>query len=367
MSVRMDWASSASSVFIVVYPLRYGAPSGARVRADHTRPRASRTRRTWSGVLGAATRRHAGRRAPSDGRAAGRYNPTTVPHRAAGPEIRPRPIDAYRPMIDAVRQHARLAVERRPAAPSRSGRRSAVRTQRLVATPARDPAVIAGAQHLGHRRGRATRAASCRPASPAGRRRATRRPATRRCRARRASAGSPPRASRVRRPRRRTARSRRARPRSPRSRVAASSSTRWSMPSYRPQAKIRWLSAARSAASAWVNGTPAGLGTISAVRVGRRRRAPAGRRAPRPTARAASPCRGRRRTAVSSTVRCTSCVHRRRSCTASSSQPGRARLAEQRQVERREVLRKDRDDVDLHAGAPHRGSTYRGRAGRRAA
>src|SRR5258705_315370 len=39
---------------------------------------------------------------------------------------------------------------------------------------------------------------------------------------------------------------------------AASSSTRWSIPSYRPQAKISRDWPASSWASAWVNGTPAG-------------------------------------------------------------------------------------------------------------
>jgi hypothetical protein len=44
-------------------------------------------------------------------------------------------------------------------------------------------------------------------------------------------------------------------------RRAASSITRWSMPSYRPQAKTSHGSAAYSTATAWVNGRPAGVGT----------------------------------------------------------------------------------------------------------
>ena len=71
--------------------------------------------------------------------------------------------------------------------------------------------------------------------------------------------------------------------------------------------------AASSAASAWVNGSPLGVGTTSTVR--RRLGRPA-RRAPRPTARASSPCRRRRRTAC------------RRRCGAGrgSSPAGRARV-----------------------------------------
>ncbi len=47
--------------------------------------------------------------------------------------------------------------------------------------------------------------------------------------------------------------------------AAASSATRWSMPSYRPQAKTRPGSVAHCAARAWVNGRPAGVGTTSRV------------------------------------------------------------------------------------------------------
>src|SRR5579872_5812474 len=45
-------------------------------------------------------------------------------------------------------------------------------------------------------------------------------------------------------------------------RVLASATTRESMPSYRPQAKIRCRSPAYWAAISWVNGVPDGVGTI---------------------------------------------------------------------------------------------------------
>src|SRR5919112_6147824 len=96
-------------------------------------------------------------------------------------------------------------------------------------------------------------------------------------------------------------------------RSAASSTTRWSMPSYRPQAKIRWSSAASSCASAWVNGVPAGEGTTSV---------------PGPTDCSAANHGSGRITmpgpppyGVSSTVRCTSDVQARRSYTEISSSP----------------------------------------------
>ena len=58
---------------------------------------------------------------------------------------------------------------------------------------------------------------------------------------------------------------------------------------------------------------------------------------------------------VSSTVRCRSVVQSRRSCTRRSSRPARARLADERQVERGQVLGEDRDDVDAHVSRrrPH--------------
>ena len=101
-------------------------------------------------------------------------------------------------------------------------------------------------------------------------------------------------------------------------------------------------SAASSCASAWVNGLP-----------GRRRHDQGARGADRvqrlrPTARAASPCRGRRRTGCRRR-----CGARRGSRSAGRARPARAaplaaRLADQRQVQRGEVLREDRDDVDAH-------------------
>src|SRR5436305_76355 len=85
------------------------------------------------------------------------------------------------------------------------------------------------------------------------------------------------------------------------------------MPSYRPQAKIRCGSPASSWASAWVNGTPAGDGTTSR---------------PGPISSSAPPQGSGRMTipgpppyGLSSTVRCTSLVHRRRSCTATWTTP----------------------------------------------
>ena len=51
---------------------------------------------------------------------------------------------------------------------------------------------------------------------------------------------------------------------------------------------------------------------------------------------------------VSSTVRCRSVVQSRRSCTRRSSSPLVAGLADEREVERRQVLGEDRDDVDAH-------------------
>ena len=46
-------------------------------------------------------------------------------------------------------------------------------------------------------------------------------------------------------------------------RAAASSTTRWSMPSYRPHANTSRCSAAHVRAVACVNGLPAGVGTTS--------------------------------------------------------------------------------------------------------
>ena len=66
-------------------------------------------------------------------------------------------------------------------------------------------------------------------------------------------------------------------------------------------------------------------------------------------------------------MRCTSSVYARRSWTRTSSRPRLAGLAEQRDVERREVVGEDRDDVDLHRSARRGGSAAcvgrRGRAG----
>jgi hypothetical protein len=53
-------------------------------------------------------------------------------------------------------------------------------------------------------------------------------------------------------------------------RLAASSATRWSMPSYRPQANTRCRSAVHRCAVAWSNSRPAGVGTtnrVSAVQI----------------------------------------------------------------------------------------------------
>src|SRR5690242_14108780 len=99
------------------------------------------------------------------------------------------------------------------------------------------------------------------------------------------------------------------------------------MPSYRPHAKISRGSAASSWASAWVNGTPAGVGTTSRPGGSRPGSTPAGpsggtrssRASPQGSGRITMP--GPPPYGVSSTVRCTSCVHRRRSWTATSSTP----------------------------------------------
>ena len=85
------------------------------------------------------------------------------------------------------------------------------------------------------------------------------------------------------------------------------------------------------AAIAWVNGAPAGVGTISRGCAGAGAGGDLVQRL-RPTARAASPCPARRRTGVSSTVRCTSSVQSRRSWTRDVEQAALERLAEQRQV-----------------------------------
>src|SRR5258705_4811531 len=87
------------------------------------------------------------------------------------------------------------------------------------------------------------------------------------------------------------------------------------MPSYRPQAKTRCCSVASSEAIAWLNGTPACLGTTSREPVVR-------------TASSASPHGSGRITmpgpppyGLSSTVRCTSWVQSRRSCTSTRRWP----------------------------------------------
>ena len=99
------------------------------------------------------------------------------------------------------------------------------------------------------------------------------------------------------------------------------------MPSYRPQAKIRRGSAASSCAIAWVNGSPAGVGTTSRGAGPRPGRA---RPAPHPTAPGRITMPGPPPYGVSSTVRCTSWVQVRRSCTATVEQPGGAGPADQR-------------------------------------
>src|SRR5690349_20785559 len=85
------------------------------------------------------------------------------------------------------------------------------------------------------------------------------------------------------------------------------------MPSYRPQAKIRWSSPASSYASAWLNGVPAGDGTTSVPGSTDRRAAYHG------SGRMTMP--GPPPYGVSSTVRCTSDVQVRRSSTEMSSSP----------------------------------------------
>src|SRR3954465_15638593 len=117
------------------------------------------------------------------------------------------------------------------------------------------------------------------------------------------------------------------------------------MPSYRPQANIRCSSAARARAVAWVNGAPAGLGTIRWVSGP----ASASRAWPHgsgritmpgpPPARAAPTALG---TAVRRVVHGAvhvvgpgpQVVHRQ------PERPVRVRLADQGKVQRREVLRK---------------------------
>ena len=277
---------------------------------------------------------------------------------AAGPEIRPRASAATVAFVELRRQRGEQVG---PAAAVRSSAWS--RRQRAIRpwSPR--------AQHLGHLVPAPARRLGVDRGLQQAVARATPRPASRRCRARRAAAGRPPPGSPAPRPRRRRARSRRARPRSPRSRVAAWSSTRWSMPSYRPQAKIRCDSAASSCASAWVNGAPAGVGTTS--RGGRRASAGAARPAPRPTAPAASPCPGP--PPYGRVV--DRAVHVVGPAAAGRARPTRAALRpgppDQRQVQRGEVLREDRDDVDPHAGsaAGHRSNRPAGgvdaRRGRR--
>src|ERR1700691_1200025 len=117
-------------------------------------------------------------------------------------------------------------------------------------------------------------------------------------------------------------------------RVRISSTTRPSMPSYRPQAKMSRDSAAYAAAMSWLNGTPLGVGTTS--RAGRSPsggalsgRALSGGAPSRPMISSrASPqtsgfitMPGPPPNGTSSTVRWTSVAQRRRSCTRNSMSP----------------------------------------------
>src|SRR4051794_27189873 len=92
------------------------------------------------------------------------------------------------------------------------------------------------------------------------------------------------------------------------------------MPSYRPQAKTRPGSAAHSAAMAWVNRRPAGVGTTSRVPGGRT----SSRARPQGSGRMTMP--GPPPYGASSTVRWRSSVQARRSCTAMVTRPRSAAL-----------------------------------------
>ena len=233
-------------------------------------------------------------------------------------------------------------------ASSRSGRRVGRAAQRLVAPPAGDLRVVAREQHRRAPRARATRAAWCRPALRAAR------PACDSCTSDSALPMTPG-SSRA------TASTIAStadlaavehvvaeRDLGDRARAsAASSSTRWSMPSYRPQANTsrglarellrrglgERLAARRRDDDTHVGSLVAGASTASSA-------APHG--SGRITMPAPPPY------GVSSTVRCRSSVQSRRSCTCRSIRPRSTRLAEQRQPQRGEVVGEDRDDVDAH-------------------
>src|SRR5215470_7386159 len=99
--------------------------------------------------------------------------------------------------------------------------------------------------------------------------------------------------------------------------------TRASIPSYRPQAKIRCVWRAYAAAISCRNGTPAGVGTISRV-CGEPPLASASSASPQGPGAMTIP--GPPPKGVSSTVRWVSCAHVRRSCTANSTMPRSAAL-----------------------------------------
>src|SRR4051794_30487366 len=159
---------------------------------------------------------------------------------------------------------------------------------------------------------------------------------------------------------------------------AAQSATRWSMPSYRPQAKTRPGSGAHSAAMAGVNGWPAGGGQPALGGPlgshGLRERLAGGGRHDEPGARRpdvvqrAPPGLGTHDHARAAAVR--GVVDGAVDVVGPLAEGGHAdggesslrRLAEQRLPERSQVLGKDRDDVDAEAHrsrSPSGGSTTR--------
>ena len=199
--------------------------------------------------------------------------------------------------------------------PSQVGPAFAGALQRLLTAPGRDSGVVAGEQHLGHVQTTPARRPGVAGPLEQARRSANHLGATADCPARRAAAARRPRSSPAPRTRRRAAHSRRSTPlrrasAGPRRRRRAGRCPRSAR--RRTPGAPRRSSAARSA---WVNSRPAGVGTTRSV-------------SSEQISSSASPHTGARITmpgpppyGASSTERCTSCVHRRRSCTRRSTMP----------------------------------------------
>src|ERR1700678_721037 len=105
-------------------------------------------------------------------------------------------------------------------------------------------------------------------------------------------------------------------------RARMASTSRPSMPSYRPQANTSHASAAYRAARSWVNGTPLGVGTTSRARGERGRISSSA--SPQTSGFMTMP--GPPPNGTSSTVWCTSVAQDRRSCTPNSMSPRAAAL-----------------------------------------